>query len=168
MGRTIKHIYLHNMNFFTILLPILLLVSAVKTETFADKLAVFIGETPTGYTVTQMEKDGEKCHCRVPGSSSSSSAFIPTTVAGSSALTTEADATTDATTDVTTTDATTTDATTTDATTTDATKTDATTTDTTTGTTTGTGSSAFAADSDLTGSALTADFDTTGSAAGRR
>merc|ERR1711874_724186 len=127
MGRTIKHIYLHNMNFFTILLPILLLVSAVKTETFADKLAVFIGETPTGYTVTQMEKDGEKCHCRVPGSSSSSSAFIPTTVAGSSALTTEADATTDATT----TDATTTDATTPDATTTDATTTDATTTDTT-------------------------------------
>merc|ERR1711887_244234 len=133
LHRTIKHFYLHNMNFLTILLPILLLASAVKTETFADKLAVFIGETPTGYTVTQMEKDGENCHCRVPGSSSSSSAFIPTTVAGSSALTTEPDATTDATT-------------------TDATTTDATTTDTTTGTTTGTGSSAFAADSDLTGS----------------
>merc|ERR1711887_137450 len=131
LHRTIKHFYLHNMNFLTILLPILLLASAVKTETFADKLAVFIGETPTGYTVTQMEKDGENCHCRVPGSSSS--AFKPPTVAGSSALTTEPDATTDATT-------------------TDATTTDATTTDTTTGTTTGTGSSAFAADSDLTGS----------------
>merc|ERR1712168_1459920 len=128
--RTIKHFHILNMNFITFFLPILLLANAVKSETFGDKLAVFIGDTPTGYTVTQMTKDGENCHCRVPGSSSSSSAFTTTTVAGSSALTTEADETT----------------------TDPATTTVVTTTDTTTGTTTGTGSSAFAADSDLTGS----------------
>merc|ERR1712126_564961 len=66
--RTIKHFHILNMNFITFFLPILLVSTAVQAETFAEKLAVFIGETPAGYTVTQMVKDGENCHCRVPGS----------------------------------------------------------------------------------------------------
>merc|ERR1712215_512831 len=145
--RTIRHLPFINMNFITVILSVLFLATAVKAETFAEKLAVFIGDTPTGYTVSQMVKNGENCHCRVPGSSSSSSSsqFVTTTAAASSvlSLTTELDTTTDATT--------------TDATTTDATTTDTTTAGTTTGPTTGGGSSA------LTGggsSALTADFDT--------
>merc|ERR1712042_306937 len=107
--RTIKHFHILNMNFITFFLPILLVSTAVQAETFAEKLAVFIGDTPTGYTVTQMVKDGENCHCRVPGSSSSSSSqFVPTVAGSSSAvttaqLTTEADTTTDATTTDTTT-----------------------------------------------------------------
>merc|ERR1711942_57825 len=150
--RTIKHFHILNMNFITFFLPILLVATAVQAETFAEKLAVFIGDTPAGYTVTQMVKDGENCHCRVPGSSSSSSSqFVPTVAGSSSAvtttqLTTEADTTTDATTTATT--------------------------DTTTATTATTFNTAgsagsAAADSDTgPGSALTADFDT-GSAAGR-
>merc|ERR1712236_8853 len=141
--RTIRHLpFINmNMNFITVILSVLFLATAVKAETFAEKLAVFIGDTPVGYTVSQMVKNGETCHCRVPGSSSSSSSsqFVTTTAAASSvlSLTTELDTTTDATT------------------------TDTTTAGTTTGTTTGT----------LTGggsSALTADFDTAaGSATGR-
>merc|ERR1711942_410625 len=106
--RTIKHFHILNMNFITFFLPVLLLTTAVQAETFAEKLAVFIGDTPAGYTVTQMVKDGENCHCRVPGSSSSSSSQFVPTVAGSSSvvttaqLTTEADTTTDATTAATT------------------------------------------------------------------
>merc|ERR1712168_1533203 len=134
-NRTFRHLHLINMNFITVFFPVLLLATAVKTETFAEKLAVFIGDTPAGYTVSQMVKNGENCHCRVPGSSSSSSSsqFVTTTAAASSvlSLTTELDPTT------------------TDATTTDATTTDTTTAGTTTGTITGGGSSA-----------LTADFDT--------
>merc|ERR1712055_1287421 len=139
--RTIRHLpFINmNMNFITVILSVLFLATAVKAETFAEKLAVFIGDTPAGYTVSQMVKNGETCHCRVPGSSSSSSSsqFVTTTAAASSvlSLTTELDQTT------------------TDATTTDATTTDTTTAGTTTGTTTGGGSSA-----------LTADFDTFGSA----
>merc|ERR1712055_1065816 len=137
--RTIRHLpFINmNMNFITVILSVLFLATAVKAETFAEKLAVFIGDTPAGYTVSQMVKNGETCHCRVPGSSSSSSSslFVTTTAAASSvlSLTTELDTTTDATT------------------------TDTTTAGTTTGTTTGT----------LTGggsSALTADFDTMTSA----
>merc|ERR1711970_1648896 len=135
--RTIRHLPFINMNFNTVILSVLLIATAVKAETFAEKLAVFIGDTPAGYTVSQMVKNGETCHCRVPGSSSSSSSsqFVTTTAAASSvlSLTTELD---------TTTDATTTDATTTDATTTDTT-TAGTTTGTTTGPTTGGGSSAL-------------------------
>merc|ERR1712234_68740 len=153
--RTIKHFHILNMNFITFFLPILLVSTAVQAETFAEKLAVFIGDTPAGYTVTQMVKDGENCHCRVPGSSSSSSSQFVPTVAGSSSAITTAQLTTEA--------DTTTDATTTDATTA--------TTDTTTATTATTFNTASAgsaaADSDTgPGSALTADFDT-GSAAGR-
>merc|ERR1712215_134474 len=145
--RTIRHLpFINmNMNFITVILSVLFLATAVKAETFAEKLAVFIGDTPAGYTVSQMVKNGETCHCRVPGSSSSSSSqFVSTTAAASSvlSLTTELDTPTDATT--------------TDATTTDATTTDTTTAGTTTGTTTG-GSS----------SALTADFDTAAGSAGR-
>merc|ERR1712183_535542 len=139
-NRTFRHLHFINMNFITVFLSVLPLATAVKAETFAEKLAVFIGDTPAGYTVSQMVKNGENCHCRVPGSSSSSSSsqFVTTTAAASSvlSLTTELDPTT-------------TDATTTDATTTDATTTDTTTAGTTTGTITGGGSSA-----------LTADFDT--------
>merc|ERR1711887_314661 len=145
-NRTFRHLHFINMNFITVILSVLFLATAVKAETFAEKLAVFIGDTPAGYTVSQMVKNGETCHCRVPGSSSSSSSsqFVTTTAAASSvlSLTTELDTTTDATT--------------TDATTTDATTTDTTTAGTTTGTITGGGSSA-----------LTADFDDFGSAAGR-
>merc|ERR1712243_98877 len=141
--RTISHLPFINMNFITVFLSVLFLATAIKAETFAEKLAVFIGDTPAGYTVSQMVKNGENCHCRVPGSSSSSSSqFVTTTAAASSvlSLTTDVD-------DTTTDTPTTTDATTTDATTTDTT--------TTAGTTTVVGSSAFAADYD------------TGSAAGR-
>merc|ERR1712002_1205207 len=146
--RTIKHFHILNMNFITFFLPILLVSTAVQAETFAEKLAVFIGDTPAGYTVTQMVKDGENCHCRVAGSSSSSSSQFVPTVAGSSSAITTAQLTTEA-----------------------DTTTDATTTDTTTATTDTTFNTASAgsaaADSDTgPGSALTADFDT-GSAAGR-
>merc|ERR1711887_193557 len=135
-NRTFRHLHFINMNFITVFLPVLLLATAVKTETFAEKLAVFIGDTPAGYTVSQMVKNGENCHCRVPGSSSSSSSsqFVTTTAAASSvlSLTTGLDPTT-------------TDATTTDATTTAGT---------TTGTITGGGSSALTPDfDDFVGSA---------------
>merc|ERR1712243_143636 len=126
--RTIRHLLFIDMNFITVFLPVLFLATAVKAETFAEKLAVFIGDTPA-YTVSQMVKNGENCHCRVPGSSSSSSSQFVTTTAID-------DTTTDT---PTTTDATTTDATTTDTTT-------------TAGTTTVVGSSAFAADYDTPGS----------------
>merc|ERR1711970_813269 len=135
-NRTFRHLHFINMNFITVFLPVLLLATAVKTETFAEKLAVFIGDTPAGYTVSQMVKNGENCHCRVPGSSSSSSSssqFVTTTAAASSGLapTTELDPTT-----------------------TDATTTDTTTAGTTTGTITGGGSSALTADfDDFVGSA---------------
>merc|ERR1711862_950684 len=133
--RTIRHLLFINMNFITVFLPVLLLATAAKAETFAEKLAVFIGDTPAGFTISQMMKNGENCHCRVPGSSSSSSSqFVTPTAAASSvlSLTTEID-------DTTTDTPTTTDATTTDTTTTAGTI---------TGTTTVEGSSAFAADFD--------------------
>merc|ERR1711892_101471 len=110
-------IYFPIMNFLAVFLPILILINVVKTETFADKLAIFVSDTPNGYTVSQMVKTGENCHCRVQGSysSSSSSQLAPTTVAGSSTFTTEADttSTTETATTVTTEADTTTDATTT-------------------------------------------------------
>merc|ERR1712128_74963 len=107
-------IYFPIMNFLAVFLPILLLINVVKTETFADKLAIFVSGTPNGYTVSQMVKNGENCHCRVQGSSSSSSSsqLAPTIPAGSSTFTTEAD-TTSTTENVTTEADTTTDATTT-------------------------------------------------------
>merc|ERR1712179_614990 len=106
--RTIRHLpFINmNMNFITVILSVLLIAIAVKAETFAEKLAVFIGDTPAGYTVSQMVKNGETCHCRVPGSSSSSSSSQfdtttagtttgtttgPTTGGGSSALTADFD-----------------------------------------------------------------------------
>merc|ERR1712106_1060284 len=102
-------IYFPITSFLAVFLPILLLINVVKTETFADKLAIFVSDTPNGYTVSQMVKNGENCHCRVQGSSSSSSSsqLAPTIPAGSSTFTTEAD-TTSTTENDTTTDATTT------------------------------------------------------------
>merc|ERR1712055_380618 len=90
--RTIRHLpFINmNMNFITVILSVLFLATAVKAETFAEKLAVFIGDTPAGYTVSQMVKNGETCHCRVPGSSSSSSSsqFVTTTTDTTTAGTT--------------------------------------------------------------------------------
>merc|ERR1712183_889144 len=116
------HLFI-KMNSMMMLLPILLLINVVKTETFAEKLQTFVNETPTGYTVSKTDRDGENCHCRVPASSSSSSSSSPLAIpdtsssAGTTAVT-EADTTTAPTTTAPTTTApTTTDATTTDATT---------------------------------------------------
>merc|ERR1712183_892972 len=112
------HLFI-KMNSMMMLLPILLLINVVKTETFAEKLQTFVNETPTGYTVSKTVRDGENCHCRVPASSSSSSSSSPlaipdtsSSVAGTTAVT-EADTTTAPTTTAPTTTApTTTDATT--------------------------------------------------------
>merc|ERR1712215_43957 len=90
--RTIRHLpFINmNMNFITVILSVLLIAIAVKAETFAEKLAVFIGDTPAGYAVSQMVKNGETCHCRVPGlsSSSSSSQFVTTTAGTTTGTTT--------------------------------------------------------------------------------
>merc|ERR1712106_988904 len=151
------HLFI-KMNSMMMLLPILLFINVVKTETFAGKLQTFVNETPTGYTVSKTVRDGENCHCRVPASSSSSSSSSPlaipdtsSSVAGTTAVT-EAD---------TTTAPTTTAPTTTAPTTTDATTTDATTATTANTATFATGSSVLTADYDTgAGSALTADYDT--------
>merc|ERR1712183_669736 len=151
------HLFI-KMNSMMMLLPILLFINVVKTETFAEKLQTFVNETPTGYTVSKTVRDGENCHCRVPASSSSSSSSSPlaipdtsSSVAGTTAVT-EAD---------TTTAPTTTAPTTTDATT-------ATTATTANTATFATGSSALTADYDTgAGSALTADYDTGAGSAGR-
>merc|ERR1712215_81659 len=83
--RTLYSTYQIKMNSLVVLLPILLCVNLVKTQTFAEKLQVFIGETPNGYTVSKMVRDGETCHCRVPASSSSSSSALTATTVGLSA-----------------------------------------------------------------------------------
>merc|ERR1711872_818622 len=86
------------MIFLTTILSLFFVCNVSQAETFSEKLAVFVGETPNGYTVTQMIRDGQNCHCRVPASSSSSSSssqFTGTTTAtaGSSVFTVEVDAT---------------------------------------------------------------------------
>merc|ERR1712236_129560 len=83
--RTLYSTYQIKMNSLVVLLPILLCVHIVKTQTFAEKLQVFIGETPNGYTISKMVRDGETCHCRVPASSSSSSSALTATTVGLSA-----------------------------------------------------------------------------------
>merc|ERR1712183_1097811 len=151
------HLFI-KMNSMMMLLPILLLINVVKTETFAEKLQTFVNETPTGYTVSKTVRDGENCHCRVPASSSSSSSSSPlaipdtsSSVAGTTAVT-EADTTTAPTTTAPTT-------------TTPTTATTATTANTATF---ATGSSVLTADYDTgAGSALTADYDTGAGSAGR-
>merc|ERR1712106_36640 len=151
------HLFI-KMNSMMMLLPILLFINVVKTETFAEKLQTFVNETPTGYTVSKIVKDGENCHCRVPASSSSPLAIPDTSssVAGTTAVT-EADTTTAPTTTAPTTTA----PTTTDATT-------ATTATTANTATFATGSSVLTADYDTgAGSALTADYDTGAGSAGR-
>merc|ERR1712183_1021768 len=152
------HLFI-KMNSMMMLLPILLLINVVKTETFAEKLQTFVNETPTGYTVSKTVRDGENCHCRVPASSSSSSSSSPLAIpdtsssAGTTAVT-EADTTTAPTTTAPTTTAPTT--------------TDATTATTANTATFATGSSALTADYDTgAGSALTADYDTGAGSAGR-
>merc|ERR1711936_1300909 len=85
------------MNSLLHLFTLAALLATVRTD-FAAQLAAFVNETPTGYTVTEMGRGGQNCHCRVAASSSSSassSVFTTTTGAASSvAVTTAADTTT--------------------------------------------------------------------------
>merc|ERR1711990_315984 len=44
---------------------LLLLFHGHKSD-FASQLAIFISDTPAGYTVAQEVRNGQNCHCRVP------------------------------------------------------------------------------------------------------
>merc|ERR1712042_56695 len=85
------------MNILICLVPLLVVINLAEAQTFAEQLAVFVNETPNGFTVSKMVKNGQNCHCRVPSSSSSgffssssSSQLAPTTAGGSSVVTTAA------------------------------------------------------------------------------
>merc|ERR1712198_527379 len=79
------------MNILICLVPLLVVINLAEAQTFAEQLAVFVNETPNGFTVSRMVKNGQNCHCRVPASSSSSSSQLaPTTAGGSSVVTTAA------------------------------------------------------------------------------
>jgi len=53
------------------------IITLTKSD-FAEILEAFVNETPDGFTVTEMIKNGETCHCRVPSvPASSSSSSIP-------------------------------------------------------------------------------------------
>merc|ERR1711872_487704 len=90
------------MNILIFLVPLLVVINLAEAQTFAEQLAVFVNETPNGFTVSKMVKNGQNCHCRVPASSSSSSSssgffssssssqLAPTTAGGSSVVTTAA------------------------------------------------------------------------------
>merc|ERR1712042_52750 len=78
------------MNILICLVPLLVVINLAEAQTFAEQLAVFVNETPNGFTVSKMVKNGQNCHCRVPASSSSSSQLAPTTAGGSSVVTTAA------------------------------------------------------------------------------
>merc|ERR1712042_356055 len=85
------------MNILVFLVPLLVVINLAEAQTFAEQLAVFVNETPNGFTVSKMVKNGQNCHCRVPASSSSgffssssSSQLAPTTAGGSSVVTTAA------------------------------------------------------------------------------
>merc|ERR1712189_58302 len=89
------------MNILICLVPLLVVINLAEAQTFAEQLAVFVNETPNGFTVSKMVKNGQNCHCRVPASSSSSSSssgflsssssqLAPTTAGGSSVVTTAA------------------------------------------------------------------------------
>merc|ERR1712198_281799 len=79
------------MNILICLVPLLVVINLAEAQTFAEQLAVFVNETPNGFTVSKMVKNGQNCHCRVPASSSSSSSQLaPTTAGGSSVVTTAA------------------------------------------------------------------------------
>merc|ERR1712042_218650 len=79
------------MNILVFLVPLLVVINLAEAQTFAEQLAVFVNETPNGFTVSKMVKNGQNCHCRVPASSSSSSSQLaPTTAGGSSVVTTAA------------------------------------------------------------------------------
>merc|ERR1711910_301819 len=83
------------MNSLLHLFTLAALLATVRTD-FAAQLAAFVNETPTGYTVSEMVRGGQNCHCRVAASSSSSSSVFTTTTgaASSVAVTTAADTTT--------------------------------------------------------------------------
>merc|ERR1712098_850274 len=85
------------MNILIFLVPLLVVINLAEAQTFAEQLAVFVNETPNGFTVSKMVKNGQNCHCRVPASSSSSSSssgfssssssqLAPTTAGGSSVV----------------------------------------------------------------------------------
>merc|ERR1712029_577259 len=80
------------MNILIFLVPLLVVINLAEAQTFAEQLAVFVNETPNGFTVSKMVKNGQNCHCRVPASSSSSSSsssqLTPTTGGGSSVVAT--------------------------------------------------------------------------------
>merc|ERR1711915_28510 len=80
------------MNILIFLVPLLVVINLAEAQTFAEQLAVFVNETPIGFTVSKMVKNGQNCHCRVPASSSSSSSsssqLTPTTGGGSSVVAT--------------------------------------------------------------------------------
>merc|ERR1712083_597350 len=85
------------MNILIFLVPLLVFINLAEAQTFAEQLAVFVTETPNGFTVSKMVKNGQNCHCRVPASvpassssssSSSSSQLTPTTGGGSSVVAT--------------------------------------------------------------------------------
>merc|ERR1711872_1025009 len=86
------------MNILVFLVPLLVVINLAEAKTFAEQLAVFVNETPNGFTVSKLVKNGQNCHCRVPASSSSSGFFssssssqlAPTTAGGSSVVTTAA------------------------------------------------------------------------------
>merc|ERR1712142_710134 len=85
------------MNILVFLVPLLVVINLAEAQTFAEQLAVFVNETPNGFAVSKMVKNGQNCHCRVPASSSSgffssssSSQLAPTTAGGSSVVTTAA------------------------------------------------------------------------------
>merc|ERR1711872_896540 len=85
------------MNILVFLVPLLVVINLAEAKTFAEQLAVFVNETPNGFTVSKLVKNGQNCHCRVPASSSSgffssssSSQLAPTTAGGSSVVTTAA------------------------------------------------------------------------------
>merc|ERR1712098_133821 len=90
------------MNILIFLVPLLVVINLAEAQTFAEQLAVFVNETPNGFTVSKMVKNGQNCHCRVPASSSSSSSssgffsssssskLAPTTAGRSSVVTTAA------------------------------------------------------------------------------
>merc|ERR1712042_8761 len=90
------------MNILVFLVPLLVVINLAEAQTFAEQLAVFVNETPNGFAVSKMVKNGQNCHCRVPASSSSSSSssgffssssssqLAPTTAGGSSVVTTAA------------------------------------------------------------------------------
>merc|ERR1711955_174293 len=99
------------------LLSVSLLFTVTKAD-FAAELATFVNETPNGYIVEKMIRNGETCHCRVPDEVEPSSSSLPfvtfpfATIVGSSSIAADAATTAGTTTNPTTTAGTTTNPTT--------------------------------------------------------